>query len=82
MGESTSHQLARTTPMTGPNPIHPAQMDAGERLAELSLILATGLVRLRARQSSEQSECTPDRLLGCGEEQSVCRLPSHGESPC
>jgi hypothetical protein len=82
MGQGTSHQLTRTSPMTGPLPLHPAQMDAKERLTELSLILATGLVRLRARQSSDQSECSADRLLGCGEEESVCRTPCNGESPC
>jgi hypothetical protein len=38
-----------------PNPIHPDRMSARERLAEVTRILALGLIRLRARQSSQVS---------------------------
>ncbi len=38
-----------------PNPIHPDHLTAEERRAELGAILAAGLVRLRARQSSQLS---------------------------
>ena len=34
------------------NPLNPDRMSAKERLAEVSRILALGLIRLRARQSS------------------------------
>ena len=37
------------------NPIHPSDMTAVERLAEIAEILAAGLIRLRARKSSELS---------------------------
>ena len=37
------------------NALHPSHMTASERLAELAEILAAGLMRLRARKSSEQS---------------------------
>jgi hypothetical protein len=39
----------------GPNPPPADQLSAQERLAELASILAAGLVRLRARQSSRLS---------------------------
>jgi hypothetical protein len=39
-----------------PNPLSPDRLSAGERLAEVAEILARGLVRLRARQSSSLSE--------------------------
>jgi hypothetical protein len=34
------------------NPLHPSHMTAAERLTEVAKILATGLMRLRARKSS------------------------------
>ena len=37
------------------NPLSPDRMSPAERLAELASILASGLVRLRARQSSRLS---------------------------
>ncbi len=39
----------------GPNPLLPDRMVAQERLAEVAEILAAGLMRLRARQSSRLS---------------------------
>ena len=38
--------------LAGPHPLPPDRMSASERMAELAVILAAGLVRLRARQSS------------------------------
>ena len=38
-----------------PNPIHPDQLSAEERIAEIGELLARGLVRLHARQSSPLS---------------------------
>ena len=38
-----------------PNPLLPDRMTASERLAEVASILAAGLMRLRARQSSRLS---------------------------
>lgn len=39
----------------GPNPIHPDRLTTKERIAELCRLLALGLVRLKARQSTELS---------------------------
>ena len=39
-----------------PNPIHPDLMSPKERLAEVCELLARGVVRLRARQSTKLSE--------------------------
>ncbi len=38
--------------MNRPNPLGPDRMTARERLAEICELLALGLIRLRARQSS------------------------------
>ena len=38
-----------------PNPLLPYRMSASERLAEVASILAAGLMRLQARQSSRLS---------------------------
>ena len=38
-----------------PNPLNPDRMTPQERRSELTRILALGLIRLRARQSSELS---------------------------
>ena len=45
---------SNTTAGTGPNPLHPRHMSPLERRAELCVILARGLVRLR--QSTELSD--------------------------
>jgi hypothetical protein len=45
------------------NPLHPNQMTTAERLGELASILARGLIRLRARQSSKQSADRGDSCL-------------------
>ena len=37
------------------NPLNPDRLTAKERLAEVTRILALGLIRLRARQSSQLS---------------------------
>ncbi len=49
--------------MKRPNPLHPNQMTPAERLDELASILAAGLIRLRARQSSKQSADRGDSCL-------------------
>jgi hypothetical protein len=50
------------------NALHPDRMTAAERLGEIARILAAGLIRLRARQSSELSadggESSVDFLAG------------------
>ena len=40
--------------MKSPNPLSPESMTPAERTAELCVILARGLVRLNARQTSSQ----------------------------
>jgi hypothetical protein len=45
----------QTEPTTRMNPLSPDHMSADERLAEICEMLACGLVRLKARQSSQLS---------------------------
>ena len=45
------------------NPLSPDRMAPSERLAEVTRLLALGLVRLRARQSSQVSELTRESPL-------------------
>ena len=45
------------------NPLNPDRMSAKERLAEVTRILALGLIRLRARQSSQLSELTGESSI-------------------
>ena len=45
------------------NPLHPRHLRPQERRAELCRILALGLVRLKARQSSEVSDGTGESSL-------------------
>ena len=40
------------TPVSGPNPLCPDRMSADARLAEIGRILAVGIIRLNAAQSS------------------------------
>ena len=46
-----------------PNALSPDRMTAAERLAEVAEILARGLIRLRARQSSSVSADRGDSCL-------------------
>ena len=52
------------------NPLNPDRMTPKERLAELTRILALGLIRLRARQSSQVSELTRESCLHYPSDQS------------
>ena len=52
------------------NPLNPDRMSAKERLAEVTRILALGLIRLRARQSSQVSELTGEVPLHISPDQS------------
>lgn len=63
-----SQQRYLSTAVAGPSPLHPDRMSADERLAELGSILALGLVRLRARQSS---------TLSAGQESSFVDFTAH-----
>ena len=67
-------------PMT--NAISPDQMSAAERLDEIADILAAGLIRLRARQSSPLSPDCGESSLDCPAHQSghADVLKSHGGS--
>ena len=56
--------------MPFPNPIPPCRMTAAERLAEIAEILAAGLMRLRARQSSHLSADCGESSLDCPGHQS------------
>lgn len=52
------------------NQLNPAQLSAHERLAELADILAAGLIRLRARQSTPLSADCGESSLDCAGHQS------------
>jgi hypothetical protein len=52
------------------NPLHASHMSAAERLAELAEILAAGLMRLRARQSTPLSAHCGESSLDCAAHQS------------
>lgn len=61
------------------NALHPDRMTTRERLDEVGSILALGLVRLKARQSSELVDGEANSPLhSCGAE-SVCRSDRNGE---
>lgn len=45
------------------NPLNPDRMTPAERLAEVTRLLALGLVRLRTRKSSQVSESTRESYL-------------------
>ena len=45
------------------NPLNPDRMSTKERLAEVTRILALGLIRLRARQSTQVSELAGESCL-------------------
>jgi hypothetical protein len=52
------------------NALHPKHMAASERLDEIAEILTAGLMRLRARQSSQLSAAGGESLLDCPAHQS------------
>jgi hypothetical protein len=52
------------------NALHPDHMTGPERLDEIAEILAVGLMRLRARQSSPLSPDRGESLLDCSGHQS------------
>jgi len=56
--------------MLRPNALKPALMTAAERLDEVAEILAAGLMRAHARQSSPISADRGDSLLDCAGHQS------------
>ena len=51
------------TPISGPNPLCPERMSAQARLAEIGRILAAGVMRLNAAQSSGLSAETGDNFV-------------------
>jgi hypothetical protein len=52
------------------NAVKPDTLTASERLDDIAEILATGLMRLRARQSSSLSSDLGDSSLDCADGQS------------
>lgn len=46
-----------------PNPLNPDRMSAKERLAEVTRLLALGLIRVRSRQSSQVFELSGESCL-------------------
>jgi hypothetical protein len=51
------------TPISGPNPLCPERMSAQARLAEIGRILAAGVIRLNAAQSSGLSAESGDSFV-------------------
>ncbi len=56
--------------MIGPNPIPARSLSAAQRLSEIAEILAAGLMRLRARKSSQISPDGGESSLDCAGTQS------------
>jgi hypothetical protein len=52
-----------STPVSGPNPLCPDKMSARARFEELGRILATGILRLNAAQSSGLSAENGDSFV-------------------
>ena len=50
-------------PVSGPNPLYPERMSSEARLAEIGRILAAGVMRLNAAQSSGLSAETGDSFV-------------------
>ncbi|MFI0848877.1 hypothetical protein [Mesorhizobium sp. IMUNJ 23232] len=65
--------------MTGVNALPPNRMTGAERLDEIAAILAAGLVRLRAKQSSQLYAGHAESSLPSGAEESVYRTHRNGE---
>jgi hypothetical protein len=65
----TKNNRIRIMPLN-PNPLLPDRMTAAERLAEVASILAAGLLRLRARQSSRLSEVLENSCVDFAADQS------------
>jgi hypothetical protein len=59
------------------NPLHPSHLSAAERRAEVCTILATGLLRLRARQSDDRSCPVPESSLPITQHQSGHANPTN-----
>ena len=64
------HFMAMAFEKVGINPVKPAFLTAAERLDELAEILAAGLIRLRARQSTPLSGTSGESSLDCPAHQS------------
>ena len=58
---TTTRQIISRT--VGPNPLRPELLSTNERLSDLAEILALGLMRLRARKSSQLSAETGESSL-------------------
>lgn len=52
-----------STPVSGPNPLCPDKMSARARLEEIGRILAAGVIRLNAEQSSSLSADIGDSFV-------------------
>jgi len=52
-----------STPVSGPNPLYPDKLSARARFEELGRILAAGVVRLNAAQSSDLSSDRGDSCV-------------------
>jgi hypothetical protein len=66
----TSNGSFMACAQAGPNSLRPVLMTADQRLTEIAEILAAGLTRLRARQSSQISADFGESSLDCAGHQS------------
>ena len=65
------------TPVSGPNPLCPELMSANARLAEIGRILAAGVIRLNAEQSSDLSAEDGDSFVDFSSRKSGGRRAKH-----
>jgi len=81
MADTSPTVRDRTSDRPGPaNPISPAVMAAKERLVEIAEILAAGLMRLRARKSSQISPDFGESSVDFSRHQSGHADPNSRES--
>ena len=62
-GQDAGRDQPEARCMIRPFPLNPERISAKERLTEVTRILALGLIRLRARQSTQVSELTGESCL-------------------
>ena len=63
------------------NQLHPSTLSARDRVDEVASILALGVSRLRARQSSGTSAAGAKSSVDFAAVESVCRVHSNREFP-
>ena len=80
LSEDMRSKIKRLELTSGPNPLPPTNMTPSERRGELVRLLALGLVRMNARQSSELFAETENSFVDLPLNQSGHATPTHRRS--